>query len=335
MLSRRTEVYLEYNNKNISADIKAYLLDFSFQDNEDKADDLQIKLEDKSELWQKEWFPEKGAKIKANIITRNYDSQGQVKTLPCGTFEIDEIGCNGPPSTVDLKAVSIPVTNNINTQKNTKAWENISLSNIVGEVAANNGMNLMLDIDEDIHYDRIDQNQESDLVFLKRLCKESGLGVKVTGFKVVIFDELKYQNKATVRSITKGEPSVLSYDFNSNSLSAYKAAEVSYKDSSTGKVEKTKRQNKSEKVSGKTLKINKRVKSKKQAEKTADKALQNENKKTNTAKFTLAGDIELAAKQTIDVVGWGNFDGKYIINSATHKVGSGGYLVDIDCSKVN
>ena len=193
----------------------------------------------------------------------------------------------------------------------------------------------MFDVDENCHYDRVDQNQESDLVFLKRLCKEAGLGVKVTDSKIVIFDELKYQSKPTVRTITKGEVSVLSYDFNSNSLSAYKAAEVSYKDPSTGKLEKTTTENKSETVSGKTLKINKRVKSKKQAEKTADKALQKENKKTNTAKFSVAGDTGLATKQTIDVVGWGKFDGKYIIDSATHKIGTSGYVVDIDCSKVS
>ena len=334
MLARRTEVYIEYENKDISADIKPYLLDFSYQDNEDEADDLQITLEDKEGLWQKDWFPSKGAKIKAEIITTNYEFEGQVLKLPCGTFEIDDFGCSGPPSTVKLKAISIPVTNSVNQEKKTKAWESITFKGLVGEVATNNGMGIMIDIDSDKFYDRLDQNQESDLVFIKRLCKDLGLAIKIVNLEIVIFDDKKYQDKAVVRTIKKGEPSVLSYDFNENSLSSYKEAKVSYKDPKTGDLEEAVVGNEAEQISGKTLKINKRVKNKGEAQSLGKKSLQEENKKTRTAKFTLAGDIKLVSKQTIDVEGWGKFDGKYIINSMTYNVGAGGFTVSPDCSKV-
>ena len=92
--------------------------------------------------------------------------------------------------------------------------------------------------------------------------------------------------------------------------------------------------NEVEQKSGKTLQINQRVENKGEAKELAKKSLQKENKKTRTARFTLAGDIMLVAKQTIQVKGWGKFDGKYIINNVTHKIGMGGYTVDIDCSKV-
>jgi len=334
MLARRTEIYITYENKDISADIKPYLLDFSYQDNEDEADDLQITLEDKEGLWQKEWFPARGAKIKAEIATINYEYEGQFIKLPCGTFEIDDFGCSGPPNTVKLKAISIPISNSINQEKKTKAWEKIGFKDIAKQISAKNNMGIMIDVVGDYIYDRVDQNQESDLAFLKRLSKDLGFGLKVSNFNIIIYDDMKYHNKDIVRTIKKGEPSVLSYDINENSLSAYKAAEVTYKDPATGKVEKAKKENKSEKVSGKTLKINKRVKNKEQAEKVAEKSLQEQNKKTRTAKFTLAGDLKLVSKQTVEVEGWGKFDGKYIVNSATHKMGTGGYTVDIECSKV-
>lgn len=334
MFARRTDVYIEYENKDISADIKPYLLNFSYQDNEDEADDLQITLEDKAQLWQKDWFPKKGAKLKADIITTNYDYDGQVLKLPCGTFEIDDFGCSGPPSTVKLKAISIPVTNSVNQETKNKAWEAITFKGIAGEIANENGMGITLDIDNDKFYDRINQDQESDLVFLKRLCKDLGLGIKVVNLDIVIFDNITYQDKAVVRTITKGEPSLLSYDFNTNSFSDYKAAKVSYKDPETGDLEEVLVDNEWESTSGKTLKINQRVKNKGEAEQLAYNSLQEENKKTKTAKFTLAGDLKLVSKQTIQVEGWGEFDGKYIINNATHKIGSSGYIVDIDCSKV-
>lgn len=334
MLARRTEVYIEYENKDISADIKPYLLDFSYQDNEDEADDLQITLEDKKELWQKDWFPEKGARIKAEIFTINYEFEGQQLKLPCGTFEIDDLGCSGPPNTVKLKAISIPISNNVNQERKNKSWEKTNFKSIASEIANINGMGIMIDINNDKFYDRVDQNQEADLVFLKRLCKDLGFVIKVANLDIVIFEDKKYQDKSTIRTITKGESSVLSYDFNENSLSAYKAAKVSYKDPETGDLEEVTVTNDVKQNSGKTLQINKRVKNKGEATDLAKKSLQEKNKKTRTAKFTLAGDIKLAAKQTIQVEGWGKFDGKYIINNATHKVGTSGYTVDVDCSKV-
>lgn len=334
MLARRTEVYIEYENKDISADIKAYLLDFSYQDNEDEADDLQITLEDKKGLWQEDWFPSKGAKIKADIITTNYEFEGQTLRLPCGTFEIDDFGCSGPPSTVKLKAISIPVTNSVNQEKKTKAWELVTFKDIAGEIAGKNGMGSMIDVDNNKFYDRIDQNQESDLVFIKRLCKDLGFAIKIVNLEIIIFDDKKYQDKSIVRVITKGEPSVLSYDFNENSLNAYKSAKVSYKDPKTGDLEEAVVDNEVQQSSGKTLKINKRVKNKGEAQNLGEKSLQEENKKTRTAKFTLAGDIKLTSKQTIDVKGWGKFDGKYIINNTTYSIGTGGFTVGIDCSKV-
>ncbi|WP_312908026.1 phage late control D family protein [Tissierella praeacuta] len=334
MLARRTEVYIEYENKDISADIKPYLLDFSYQDNEDEADDLQITLEDKAGLWQKDWFPEKYAKIKAEIFTINYEYEGQRLRLPCGKFEIDDIGSSGPPNTVKLKAISIPASNSVNHETRTKAWEKVSFKNIASGIASANGMGIMIDIANDKFYDRVDQNQESDLAFLKRLCKSLGFVIKVVNLDIVIFEDKKYQDKTTVRTITKGEPSLISFDFNENSLSAYKAAKVSYKDPETGDLEEATVNNEIEQKSGKTLQINKRVKNKGEAEELGKKSLGKENKKTRTAKFTLAGDLKLVSKQTIGVEGWGKFDGKYMINNATHKIGTSGYTVDIDCSKV-
>lgn len=334
MLARRTEVYIEYENKDISADIKPYLLDLSYQDNEDEADDLQIKLEDKAGLWQKDWFPERGAKVKAEIHTINYEYEGQFLKLPCGTFEIDDIGCSGPPNVVTLKAISIPVSNSANQEKKTKAWEKVTFKNIANEIATSNGMGIFIDIDNDHFYDRVDQNQESDLAFLKRLCKRLGFGIKISNLDIVIFDDKKYQDKEIVRVIKKGEPSLKTYEFNEGSLSSYKAAEVSYKDPETGELESVTVNNDAENKSGKTLKINQRVSNKAEAEELGKRSLQEENKKAKTAKFVLAGDIKLVSKQTIEVEGWGKFDGKYIINSATHSIGIGGYTVSIDCSKV-
>lgn len=334
MKARRTEINLLYNKVNISADISQYLLDFSYDDNEDKSDDLQIKLEDKESLWNSEWFPTKGSTIQADILMINHEKDNQILKLPCGIFEIDSVEAGGPPNQVTIKALSLPASNNINHSKKSKAWEKVKFTEIVKTISKANSLGLLLDIKEDKEYLRIDQNKESDLKFLERLCKDLNYSIKVSNLKLVIIDNEKYNNTNTTRVITKGEASILSYGFSDNSMGAYESANVTYKDTKTGKTKKAKVKNKVDHKTKKELNINERVESEADAKKKGQSKLEEGNKISRTANFTLIGDINLYTKQNIEVKGWGNFDGKYTITKSSHNVSGSGYITSIEASKV-
>ncbi|KJD45977.1 phage late control protein, partial [Paenibacillus terrae] len=112
--ARRAQVVINYNGKDITKELSGYLLDFTYTDAEPGTlDDLQINLEDKARKWSGPWSPSEGDRIIAYIKTIGWDKPGEIKRLNCGSFEVDSIDFAGPPDTVSIKAVSLPVSTNV------------------------------------------------------------------------------------------------------------------------------------------------------------------------------------------------------------------------------
>lgn len=233
--ARQAIVKIVYNAKDISNDIAPFLLDFSYTDNESgKADDIQITLEDRNQLWIGDWFPAKGDTITASIVVSDWFRQGEAISLPCGTFTVDEIDFSGPPSTVAIKATSIPTTAGIKGQTKTRAWERISLQAIAAEIAAGASLSLMYEADGNPQYLRIDQVESSDLAFLQLLCEQACVALKVTDNKIVIFDKRAYESNDAVRTIDRLAGDVKNYGLKSKTAGTAKTAKVSYSDPLTG-----------------------------------------------------------------------------------------------------
>ncbi|MBE6537933.1 MAG: hypothetical protein E7671_00520 [Ruminococcaceae bacterium] len=55
-LARRTDMSVFIANVDITSSIKRHLISLSYTDNEDEADDLQLKLADRDSLWLEKWF---------------------------------------------------------------------------------------------------------------------------------------------------------------------------------------------------------------------------------------------------------------------------------------
>src|SRR5699024_6017061 len=124
----------------------------------------------------------KGDHIKATIVVES--GVGSRAQIYCGSFYVDELDFKGPPSTVSIKAQSVPQGNDVRTTKRRKAWEDVSLQEIAQDIADRAGLTLLYDVSESFFYDRVDQ-RESDLKFLGRMCKEEGFALKVTGEQIV------------------------------------------------------------------------------------------------------------------------------------------------------
>ena len=233
--ARKARVEITYQGVNITADIAPYLKDFEYNDNESqKADDIQITLEDRELLWMSSWLPKKGDTISATIIVDDWFAPGQSMSLPCGSFQVDEFELQGPPNTVKIKAVSVPITSAARGEQKSKGWERITLRDMAGDIAANAGLSLLYDAPANPYYLRTDQAETSDLSFLARQCEKSVLSMKVTDKQIVIFDEHTYESKSAVREIDRLGGDVKSYSFKSKSAGTAKAAEVSYTDPLTG-----------------------------------------------------------------------------------------------------
>lgn len=425
MNARRTEIQLSFEGVDITAEVNRDLSSMTYTDNEeDKADDLQVSLSDREGFWldwlntpaqpaapppaesggwqigdevtangapqyssygngkpgtalsnykgkitvlnlkggvpypihvdPKGWFAEsqvtktaakqdtmttnpgaKGAELSAVIIQKNWESDGKDRVLDCGVFQLDSVDASGPPGKVNLKATSIPYTSTIRTQKKTKAWEKITLSKIAKEIAGTNGLKCLFESANDPLFNRKEQVQESDIVFLQRLCKNAGISLKVTAKIIVLFDAAEYEQKDAVREVKRGAADVSGYSFSTNLHdTSYSKCHVSYTDPATGTVIEYTYTPKNADKTAQVLEVNEKVSSREEARQLAMKRLREKNKKEFTASFNVVGDARLVAGVTVKVIGWGAFDGKYIIETATHSVSSSGYKTALTLRRV-
>lgn len=331
-LARRVGLVVKYQKTDISQDLAKYITGFSYTDEaSDKADELTISLEDKEGLWHGDWLPKKGDKIQASFYIENWSGKENKQMLPCGSFTIDEFSLNGPPDEVTLKGQSVPVTGTIKTPK-TRAWKKVKLSQIVMDIASASGLKALYECPSDPSYEHVDQVKESDIAFLSKLCKKAGISLKVTDSQLVLFDEATYEAKAAELMLIKGTSNILDYNFDATTNdTAYGSCRVRYKDPKTGKViehhYKPRDSN-----GGPVLEINEMVRTKEEARQLAMKRLRGKNKMETKVSFTIMGDIRFLAGVTVTIKGFRVFDGKYIIQKASHSV-VGGYTTDLELTK--
>lgn len=325
MNARKAGLHIQYESKDISADLQPYLLGWTHTDNlSGQADDLQIDLEDKDQLWNGPWFPDTGAAIVGKAVRQNWETEGKVETLPLGQFEIDEIEVNNPPSTVAIKAISVPESSSLRGEEKNRSWEKTKLSVVAGDISAKSKLKLYFDVDDDPEYDSIEQTSETDLAFLMRLCGDAGLCLKVTGTQVIIIDEEKYENRPPVKTFTKGDPEIKSFRGRTTTQGLYSSCHVEYHSPKRRKNVTFTYTPKNAPKTGRTLLINQRVASVKEAERLAKKKLREANKNAVNVSITKVGDNALVAGHTVTLKGYGKvFDGKYIITQITRSQRSG------------
>ncbi len=271
----------------------------------------------------------KGTEIRAIIVQKNFDTDGKDKILDCGVFEIDTVNYSGPPQKLTIKATSIPYKSKLRQTKHTKVWENTTLENIATQIAKESNMKVMYLSNYIPVYKRKEQINKTDIAFLKGLCKKAGIALKVTSKMIVLFDSADYESKTEVKKIEEGKENILSYNFSTKTADkAYSKAHIVYTNPNTKKkIEYTYTPPNANK-DGQTLEIKQKVSSLEEAKELAKKMLRAKNKGETTAEFVLVGDVDYVAGITVRVEGYGEFDGKYIVEQATHNI-TGGYKVNI------
>lgn len=330
-LARRARAIVKYNSQDVSAYIDPYLKNLSYTDNlSGQADDLQLTLEDRQHLWQQSWLPERGTTLEAGIIAEAWPTpETPSSDAILGTFEVDELESSGPPSVVNIRAVSVPYNTNLRGVTHTRSWEKANLKTIAQDVATSAEMALFWDTQENPVLERAEQTEQSDLSFLLALCQSQGLALKITGTKIVVFDEMKYEAAEPVATLLMPTSDlkvvngwaitgITSYRLKTKIRDVYAACTVTYQQSK--KKAKIQGTYKLEGKTGRTLFINEQVETIVEAERLAKKRLREKNKDETTASFTVTGCLWLSAGSCVNLLGYGQFDGKYLITRATHSL---------------
>jgi uncharacterized protein len=329
LYGRRVDLEIEYDNVSISTDLRPFLEGWTYTDNlSGAADDLSIRLEDSQGLWSSSWMPKKGAMLKSSMIYKYFSKKLEMKM---GQFEVDEIELYSDPSSVVVKGLSVPTSSSFREER-TKAWEKTTLKNIATEIAKRHKLKLLFDVAENPDYDRIDQASESDSAFLMRICKDAGLCLKVSNKQLIIFDERKYESYPSKGNIEKGHPSIIKYSGRTSVSGAYRGCRVYYMDPIKRKKIDYTFTPKNAPKTGRILVVNEQVSSLKEAQKLAKNRLREANKDADIFSITFTGFYPYYAGASWDLKKFGEFDGKYIITSATFEQGSG-ITVTLDLRK--
>ena len=340
VFARRTSVDVMFDGTDITKDIEPYLLDLIYTDDtDDLADDLKIGVQDRDGVWLETWLAEAveaaaGGRLSISAVIKP-EHWKKDETLKTGAFELDSVDASGPPATVTISASSLAFSSDLRQTKKSKAWKNYNLSGIASEIAANGGMSCQYEASANPSYDRVEQTRQSDIEFLRKLCQDAGISIKVTDGKLVLYDQAEYEAKAPVLTIEEGaKGGYIKYKLHSGSADTqYAKCRVRYMDPNTGKcIEGTAEDSG---VSGdQCLEVKAKVGNVGEAQALAKKRLRLHNKLAKTATFTMPGDVGLVAGVTVQLKGWGGWDGKYIVTRAVHTVGGGGYTTQISIRKV-
>lgn len=272
---------------------------------------------------------EKGLRIQAVIVRRNWKGDGKDDMLECGQFELDSVVAQGPPNTVTIKGTSLPYSSSIRQTAKSKSWEGYTLSGIVNEIASKNGMTCMFLSSVNPSYKRVEQYKTSDITFLQKLCHDAGCSLKVSNNILVVFDQSAYETKKEVLEIKRGS-GYTKYKLSTGENNAYSSCCVKYTTSSGKVITATaKAEGDSGKKDSQCLNIYQKVSSVAEAKQLAEKMLRLYNKYELQAQFTFPGNPKLLAGCVVKLKGWGAWDGKYIIKQAKHKVDSSGYTTQI------
>ncbi len=337
--ARRTSIEVAFDGDSITKSIRPYLLGLAYTDCEEgQADDLQLRFQDREGLWRENWLSamldgavkSRPMKIRAAIVRENWGS-GPAR-LDCGSFEVDAADLSLPPAELVVKATALPFSGQIRQTRKSRAWENYTLSGIAREMAKAAGLGFMYEAKADPKYQRQEQRKQSDIDFLSRLCKDAGLSLKATDGMLVVFDQAAYEKKPPVKTIRRGGGYLSARLSAGTAGTKYASCRVRYTDPATGRlIEGTAyaADYDAEAKNNQQLEVTAKVSSQGEAETLAGSRLRMHNKFSKTAVCTFPGDPVLLAGNTVQMEGWGVFDGKYMIFQALHTVDGSGYTTKI------
>lgn len=334
MKTRSAKMQISIAGADASSEVGSGLINCTWTDQASgKADNLTLTLEDRDKLWQGSWMPDKGDALTASIITSHWFSPGQQLAVPCGNFEIDEVECSGPPDVVRIKATSTAVSSTLRREKKTKSWENTTLQAVLSDIAGKNGLSPLYEASA-ITLKRVDQREQSDLAFLSQQAKKYGLNLKVSDTQLILYAGATYDAKSPVATLTRGTTWINTWSFRTQAGDQFKACECTYWDPEAKQEIKQTFSAPNEIGSGQTLKINERLASLAEAKTVAQNRLRQMNKQEVEGAIGMGGHPSLLAGCTVEVSGYGNYDGSYFIEQATHSVSRGqGYTTQISIRK--
>ncbi len=325
---RAPQWVITYQGVNITGDISQMVLSIGYVDRLEAASGkAEIELEDHAKRWQGPWYPDLGDALNLSIGYLGED------LLPCGDFQVEEIGLEGPPDAMRLRCLATYVTQAMRT-RNTVGYENQSLLGIASTIASKYQLTLIAAPESaDLVFARITQRHETDLEFLQRLANEHGYDFSVRGATLVFYAVAALEAAPPVMTITRAN--TLRFRFRNRTQSIYQNGQTAYFDPDTKALILQSAAETSAVPTTDKIKLLLRCENGQQALVKANAALHRNDMWLFEAQLTMPGTTTLAAGLNVTISGWGALDGIYLIEEARHRIDRArGYTTEVEARRV-
>lgn len=326
MKARRVKARILYDSQEIG--LSDRVTSISYTDNDSgKSDEITLVFEDQDALWLRDDFiPEKEHDLDVVLYFVDWKREGDLIPYHCGNFTIDDITYSGSPNQCTIKGVSIPADSGFSTERRSKIWSKVTLRQIAEEIKNRYGMTDLFFWGAEPVIEKVEQSQKSDSEFIKELCEQQGMFLKIYKKALVIFDKVQYEARGIYREFRETDFEA-GYTWNTTLKGTYTGAMISY----TNPDKKNKVPIEVQVGDAKRLlRINEKADSEGEAFRIAKARVNAENEKAVTISFKAMGDAGLFASYNIDIVDMGRMSGKYFVKQVTHKVnGSGGHSMSV------
>ena len=320
---------LSYRGAQIASRIESMVLSVTYTSHAGGAvPELELTLEDRDRRWQGPWFPQRGDLVEAAI---GYQGEAIVS---CGTFQVDEVELTGAPDVVHMRCIAAYVTDAMRTPNST-AYENQTLLGIAQQIAQKNGFTVVgAAVSPDVTFQRVTQNQESDLQFLHRIAEENNYEYTQRGNQLVFYSRPAMEQRASLGVVHRSH--VTRFQFRAKTRQIYKAAQVSYQDPASKKLITQTAAASPAPPTGDTVKIVARCENGQQAALKAKAALHRHNMLQVTGELTMPGTTRYTGGNKLTASGFGAYDGDYFIKQARHRLSRDrGYMTELEVRSIS
>lgn len=302
-----------WNKRNVTKILNEYILSLTYTDYlKGQSDELTLKLINPENLFNNDWYPQKGDKIQAQI---GYSGQ---KMLNCGTFSIDEPEFEflREGDFVTIKSLGASINEKVR-EVNSRPFDNKTLVQIAREIGKKHGFEVR---GTQGHYKiaRVSQYRESDLAFLARISSQYGYIFKLTDNILTFTRVADIEQAEPLSFITR--KNIKSLRLRDSSTKTYNACSVKYQNPKTGKLVSYTAKTETTGTKRETLKLNETCATKQEAVSRANAGLK-------SGQITVSGSIELMegnpyfmAGSMHTLSGFGKLDGRYKVNQTSHEV---------------
>lgn len=326
---------LVYEGVDITDDLAMWPTSITYTDKRHgESDEVRVTVHNATGQWLDAWHPDEG-----NRFTLDY---GYVdEWAPAGEFTIDEVEAEGDAGgdRMTFKGLAAPKTQALRTPKH-EAYEDQSLAEIVEKIAGRHGLTVEGEI-EDAQFERVTQNGERDLQFLKRLADDYGHYFTVKGSQLVFTSRDGLRAREPVRTIDRKTwlgQQLKRYRLRTADHVAASKAEVRYHHPQRKQIVGAEASSAEDMglvtASGDVIKAEVRVENDEQAKRVAKSRLDSRNAGKQTGSLSLVGDPLLVAGSVIALTSFGRYDGRWLVVSSTHRMQRSGYETEIEIERI-